>query len=147
MQLCSLLLALGYSFSSRSKLLHFVKLGYIIVRTIIIIIIITLMPGIYCYISESNPVSEVYSVSVIQYLQFMLHAILFHKLNDSVHNNNKLILLIVMCWVSTHTCLFVPVLLFLDPECAEFVYMCTLNWTEQYYQYIRERLFLLTFVF
>jgi hypothetical protein len=37
----------------------------------------------------------------------------------------------VTCWVSPHTCLFVPVLLFLDPKRAEFVYMCTLNWTEQ----------------
>ena len=53
----------------------------IIIIIIIIITVITLMQGIYCYISELNLVSEVYSVAASQYLQLMLHVILFHMLN------------------------------------------------------------------
>ena len=53
----------------------------IIIIIIIIITVITLMQGIYCYISELNLVSEVYSVAASHYLQLMLHVILFHMLN------------------------------------------------------------------
>jgi hypothetical protein len=36
------------------------------------------MQGIYNYIPETNHVSGVYSVATVQYLQFMVHVMLFH---------------------------------------------------------------------
>jgi hypothetical protein len=39
------------------------------------------MQGIYNYIPETNHVSTVYSIAAILYLQFMLHVMLFPKIN------------------------------------------------------------------
>jgi hypothetical protein len=39
------------------------------------------MHGIYNYVPETNHVSRVYSVAAILYLQFVLHVILFPKIN------------------------------------------------------------------
>jgi hypothetical protein len=44
---------------------------------IIIILLITLMQGIYNYKPETNLVSRVYSVAAVLYLQFALHVMLF----------------------------------------------------------------------
>ena len=44
---------------------------------IIIILVITLMKGIYNYIPETNHVSSVYSVAAVLYLQFILPLVLF----------------------------------------------------------------------
>ena len=38
------------------------------------------MQGIYSYISETNPVSVVYSIAAVLYLQHVLHVMLFHML-------------------------------------------------------------------
>jgi hypothetical protein len=51
---------------------------YIIITIIIIIIAITLMQGIYNYIPETNHVSRVYNVAAVQYVQSVLHVMLFH---------------------------------------------------------------------
>jgi hypothetical protein len=40
---------------------------------IIIVLVITFLQGIYNYIPESNPVSRVYSVAAVLFLQFLLH--------------------------------------------------------------------------
>ena len=37
------------------------------------------MQGTYNYIPETNPVSRVYSVADVQYLQSVLHVMLFHQ--------------------------------------------------------------------
>jgi len=39
------------------------------------------MQGIYNYIPETNHVSTVYTVAAVQYLQFVLQAMLFHMIN------------------------------------------------------------------
>jgi len=39
------------------------------------------MHGIYCYVPETNPVSTVYTVAAVLYLQFALHVMLFPMLN------------------------------------------------------------------
>jgi len=44
---------------------------------IIIIIVITLIQGIYNYIPETSHVSRVYSVAAFLCLQFVLHVMLF----------------------------------------------------------------------
>ena len=43
----------------------------------IIIIFIIFMQGIYNYMPETNHVSRVYSVSVVLYLRFVVHEMLF----------------------------------------------------------------------
>jgi len=49
----------------------------IIITTIIIILLITSMHGIYNCVPETNHVSTVYSVAAVQYLQSVLHVMLF----------------------------------------------------------------------
>jgi len=41
----------------------------------------TIMHSIYNYTPETNPVSTVYSVAAVLYLQFALHVVLFPMLN------------------------------------------------------------------
>jgi len=53
----------------------------IIIIIIIIILVITFMQGRYNYIPETNHVSRVYSVTVVLYLQFVLHVMLFRPWN------------------------------------------------------------------
>ena len=47
-----------------------------------IIILITIMQGIYNYIPETNHVASVYSVAALLYLQSVLHVMLLPMLND-----------------------------------------------------------------
>ena len=49
----------------------------IIIIIIITILVITSMQGIYNYMPEKNHVSTVYSVADVQYLQSVLHVMLF----------------------------------------------------------------------
>ena len=44
---------------------------------IIVILVITLMQGIYNYVPQTNHVSVVYSDAAVLYLQFVLHGMLF----------------------------------------------------------------------
>jgi hypothetical protein len=48
-----------------------------IAMSVIIILVITFMQGIYKYIPETNHVSRVYSVAAVLYLQFLLQVMLF----------------------------------------------------------------------
>jgi hypothetical protein len=76
------------------------RLVYIIISTIIFIIVITLMQSISCYTSESNLVSEIRSVAIIQDLQLTLHVILFQMLNALyiiIMMLLLLLLLLLMC--------------------------------------------------
>jgi hypothetical protein len=50
--------------------------------TIIIIIIITFMQGIYSYKPETIGVSKVYSIAAVLYLQFVLYIMLFRRYSD-----------------------------------------------------------------
>ena len=43
----------------------------------IIILVITIMQGIYNYILETNHVCRAYNVAAVLYLQFVLHVMLF----------------------------------------------------------------------
>ena len=52
-------------------------LGKFYIITIIIILVITFMHGIYSYVPETNHVSSVYSVAAVLYLQSVLHVMLF----------------------------------------------------------------------
>ena len=54
------------------------KLVQIII--IIIIILITVMQGIYNYISDTNRVSRVHCVAAVLYLQFLLKVMLFRAI-------------------------------------------------------------------
>ena len=56
--------------------------------------IITLMQGIYNYITETKHVSKVCSVAAVLYLQFVLHVMLFPMLNFSTFT---LVLLQYVC--------------------------------------------------
>jgi hypothetical protein len=49
---------------------------------IIIIILITIMHGIYNYIPETHHVANVHSVAAVLYLQSLLHVMLLPMLND-----------------------------------------------------------------
>jgi len=48
-----------------------------LIVSVIIIVVITFMQGIYSYIPETNHVSVVYSFASVLNLQFVLHVILF----------------------------------------------------------------------
>jgi hypothetical protein len=47
-----------------------------------IFILITIMQGIYNYITEIHHVASVYSVAAVLYLQSVLHVMLLRVLND-----------------------------------------------------------------
>ena len=53
--------------------------SWIIIIIIIIIPVVTFMQDIYNYIPETNPVSTVYSVAAVLYLQSVLHVMLFRS--------------------------------------------------------------------
>jgi len=57
------------------------KFIMIIIIIIIIILVITYIHGIYNYVPETNHISTVYSVAAVQYLQSVLHVMLFHPCN------------------------------------------------------------------
>jgi len=48
-----------------------------IIIAIIIILVITSMQGIYNCVPETNHISKVHSVAAVQYLQSVLHVMLF----------------------------------------------------------------------
>jgi hypothetical protein len=53
----------------------------IIIIIIIFILVITFIEGIYNYIPQTNPVSTMYSVTAVLYLQSVLHVMLFPMLS------------------------------------------------------------------
>jgi hypothetical protein len=50
----------------------------IVVVVVVVVVVITFRQGICSYISETNPVSVVYSIAAVLYLQRVLHVMLFH---------------------------------------------------------------------
>ena len=52
----------------------------VVVVVVVVVVVITFMQGIYNYISEINRVSSACSAAAVLCLQFMLHVMLFHKL-------------------------------------------------------------------
>ena len=69
---------LPYAYTySEIRFQHSIIIIIITVIIIIIILVITFMTGIYNYIPETNPVSRVYSVAGVIYLQFVLLVMLF----------------------------------------------------------------------
>ena len=89
---------------------------FIIIIIIIIIIFITFIQDIYNYIPETNPVSRVYSVAGVLYLQFVLHAVLFHTWN----------MFCTFTLVLSEVCMQCPILLFfVVPRFCAFLVCCS----------------------
>jgi hypothetical protein len=53
----------------------------VVIIIVVVILVITFMQGFYNYLPETNPVSRVYSVAAVLFLQFVLHVILFRPRN------------------------------------------------------------------
>jgi flagellar basal body-associated protein FliL len=61
-------------------LLLLVVVVVVVAVVVVVVVVITFMQGIYNYVSEINRVSSACSAAAVLCLQFMLHVMLFHKL-------------------------------------------------------------------
>jgi chromate transport protein ChrA len=74
-----------------------IQLSYCVTPSIIIIIVINYMQGIYNYIPEKNHVCRVYSVSAVLFLKLMLHVMLFRMWNTFCTLTLSLSIVCVQC--------------------------------------------------